>query len=427
MSLTEALDKNLVQVIPTGLGGYQGKCLEIIIKNTTAQVLSLEIPAGQLFASADSNVQDLVITKSQSLALAPRETERKQLYTMCTQAGNISPSQGTAFSTGEMASLPLQRLVQRIDAGNYQNSTAQSAVWSISNKESVRQIYGEDVSMVQDLAQIVSEERNISIDDFDLSPRRHQITSIKSSLEVLLDQDLSHARLMLVDEQGSIVRTYFDNRFYEQGFHQWKVGASHTLGDSAILFLRLLDGEELVAQKKVSITDSITTLKDIHTQSIMSYEVARDLKADIGIYDHENHLYFLIKKDHLIKKGVHRGQYIAKCQLPPEQDYFFKVLSGTEVLASEKVGDEKPQLFPKMKVRGAFAITLKQPLDNAVLAIYDEERKVKRILYNIRHLNPGSRQFTYTFEHRSGPEAKFYIRLVDQEGKTVEEKQVSGK
>lgn len=425
MSVADALDKKLIQLIPAGLGGYQGKCLEVIIKNTSSKILSLEIPAGQIFASEDSNVQDLVVTQSQTLALAPEARQKKQLFTMCTQSGNVSPGKGETFSLGEMASPSLHKLVQRIDAGNYQNSTAQSAVWSISNQESIDEVFGEDVDMVRDLVEVVSEERNISIDQFDLRPRRHQISTIKTSFEILLAKDLQKAQLVLVDEQGSVLRRYFTDRFYEQGFHQWKVGASHTRGDSALLFLRLMDGDEFVSEKKVSVNDSITTMKDFHSQSIMNYEVKQDLKADIGIFDKDNHLYFLIKRDHLIKKGIHRSQYIAKCQLPPQQDYFFKVLSGNEVIASQEVREDV-QVFARRELKGVFSVQIKEAIDQGVLFIYGEHKEDKKVLYNIKRLNPGQRQFIYTFKHHRGPEAVFFIGLSDKTGNILYKKQISG-
>lgn len=426
MSLDQALAKKLIKISPKGLGGFSGKCLEIIIKNTSNEILNLEIPAGQIFASKDSNVQDLVITKGRSLALGAQGQKRADFYAMCTQAKNIAPGQGEEFKLGKKAEPALFRLVQKIDQGNYQNSTAQSAVWAISDREDVRYIYGEDSSMVREMAQIVSEERNIPLESFEFRPRRHQITRIKSSMEVLLENDLKAAELSLVDQEGNIIRTYFEARFYERGFHQWKVGASHSLGDSADVYLRLTDGDELVFQKKVSISDSIPEMRELHSQAVLNYEVSRDLRADIGVYDEENRLYFLIKEDHLIRKGMHRGQYIAKCLLPPDKKFAFKVMMGDEVLAEKEAHfeGEKVRVYPKRSVQGKFLVKIEQPEESLQLGIYDAEGNLKRLLFKIHKLNPGNKVYSYRFEHRDGPGAKFYIRLIRENGELIKEKEI---
>ncbi|MEM6807381.1 MAG: hypothetical protein AAF696_38620, partial [Bacteroidota bacterium] len=403
-----------------------GKCLEIFIKNMSDEILNLEIPAGQIFASKDSNVQDLVITQGRSLALGAQGQKRADFYAMCTQAKNMSPSQGEKFGIGEMAEPSLFRLVQKIDQGNYQNSTAQSAVWALSDREDVRYIYGEDTAMVREVAQIVSEERNIPMERFEFRPRRHEITSIKSSMEVLLENDLAAANLSLVDTEGNIIRTYFEARFYERGFHQWKVGASHSLGDGADLYLRLTEGDQLVYQKKVSISDSIPEMQELHSQAILNYEVSRDLRADIGVYDEENRLYFLIKEDHLIRKGIHRGQYIAKCLLPPNKKYAFKVITENKVLAAKEVQFEgaKARIYQKRSVEGKFYVKIEQPEENLQLAIYDAEGNLKRLLYKIHRMNPGNKVYSYRFEHRDGRGAKFYIRLSRKNGEVIKEKEI---
>lgn len=426
LDLNEALAQKLIEITPRGLGGYQGKCLEIIIKNTSSQIVSLEIPAGQIFASEDSNIQDLVITQGQTLALSPNTQKRKQLYTMCTQAKNAAPSKGEIYSLGEMAKPSLFKLVSRIDQGNYQNSSAQSAVWAISDREDIRNVYGEDTSMVRNLAEVISEERNIDIASFDLRPRRHHITSIKSSMELLLKEDLEQAKLILVDQEGNTIRRYFEDRFYERGFHQWKVGASHTLGDSAELYLRLFEGERLVSEKKVLVSDSITTMREFHSEAVLSYEASLDLRADIGVYDAQNQLHFLIKADHPIKKGFHRGRYIAKCLLPPDQEFFIKVISEGKVLAQEiaKENTPAPTIYPKKNVMGVYRMNPKEALDDVSIGVYDAEGRLKKVLYKISHLNPGQRHLKYSFSHRDGPEADFYIRLVSQSGEILHEEKV---
>lgn len=242
ITLKEALTRKLVQIRIKGNGGYQGQCIKLAIKNDTDQVLSLEVPPGQMFPSEDSSVQDLITTAPLYVALEPRGVKNADLFTMCTQSYNMVPSEGERFSFGPMAEGFLLALAEKIAKGNYQNSTAQSAVWAVANRNPISDIYGADTAMVRDVATVVSEAWGIPVSQFDLQPRAHHITSINTSIEGLVNKHIREAKLAIYDKEGNIVRQYFEGKHFEPGFMQYRIGVNHTLGDSAELYLRLTDG-----------------------------------------------------------------------------------------------------------------------------------------------------------------------------------------
>ncbi|TAE47816.1 MAG: hypothetical protein EAZ89_16830 [Bacteroidetes bacterium] len=425
-SLLSALKSRLIQVKTEGKGGFQGKCIRLIISNKSTNSLTIEVPPGQMFISGDSSVQDLIVTQREEVVLIPGAIRAVELYTMCTQSYNAGPSQGEDFVLGEMAEGHLLSLVQTIDSGHYQNSSAQSAVWSVANREPVSCIYGEDTSMIRRLAREVSGATGIPISQFMLVPRAHHITSINTSLETLINKHLSRAQLALFDRAGRRIRTYFQDRKVEKGFMQWRVGASHTLGDSAVLYLRLSEGDSVIFEKQISATDSITPLKRYHSQAVLIYEAKTDLRADIGVYDAEGNLYFILAENKLIPKGMHRSTYIVGKDLPENQRFEVRIVTQGNVLAGEVLNPDAPVpvVYPPRTVSGAYAFDIDQPLHNVRLAIYDAEGRPKRILYDIAVMNPGHKRFTYSFEHRDGPEARFYLRLTDTEGNTLQEKEI---
>ena len=382
LTLPEALAQNIVQISVRGSGGYQGQCLQLAVKNLKPKILSLQIPAGYIFSSKDSAVQDLMVTKEMNLAMAPKSVKRMQLYTMCTQSRNMGPKKGEEFLAGNMAEGGLLTLAQKISNNDYQNSTAQSAVWTLANRESVRYIYGQDTSMVRDIAETVSEATGVSITEFLLEPRRHQITSIRTSMEALIPKHLEQASLVLYDADGNVVREYFAGKKVEMGFWQWKIGASHTLGDSAELFLRLKEGEEVISERQVLASDSVMPLQRIHSEAVMVYTAKESVKATVGIYDANDQLYFILDGDRYIPKGMHRSRFIAGKSLPFGQEYFVKVKVGEEVLASEKldVNAPPPKLYPKRSVSGKTVFNLKEAVYNGRLAIYDDQGRLKRII-----------------------------------------------
>lgn len=427
ITLEQALDQKLVRLAIQGTGGYQGECLRVMIQNLSAEALSLEIPAGQTFASEDSSVQDLMVTKEAMLVLAPSERKIKKLLTMCIQSFNMSPEAGEKFRLGALASGGLLTLAQKISRKGYQNSTAQSAVWSLANQESVRGIYGEDTAMVRDIARTVSEASGVPMSEFLFRPRTHSITSIRTSIEGLLKRELRSASLDLVTASGERIRTYFENRQLEAGFRQFRVGASHTLGASAELYLRLTEGEEVIMEKAVNPTDRVTPLLHLYQKVALTYEAPADMSTTVGVYDNNDNLYFLIKEGHLIKQGYNRGIFIAGCYVPQGKTYYLKVKQGDEIVAAQQLDPNSPppQLFAKIALQGEFYFEVRNTLNNAKVAIYTELGEMRRLIYDINHLKPGKKHISYHFQHYDGPDESFYIRLVGEEGTTLAEKKIS--
>ncbi|MEM7659578.1 MAG: hypothetical protein AAF399_25915 [Bacteroidota bacterium] len=426
LSLPEAIAQELVSISARGSGGYQGKCLQLAIKNLTNRVLVMEVPPGYIFPSEDSSVQDLMVTAPAIVAVGKKQVKRTMLYTMCTQSGNMGPKAGDRFLAGEMGETNLVSLAEKIAKNQYQNSTAQSAVWAVANMDPIRNMYGEDTSMVRDLALSVSEATGTPMAEFILVPRRHQITSIRASVEGLIPNHLQAARLGLYDAEGNLVREYFERRKVEKGYMQWKVGASHTLGDSAELSLRLFDGDQLILEKSVAAGDSVLPLQRMHSEAVLIYEVEEDVRANVGVYDEAGQLYFFLDEDRFIPDGMHRSRYIAGKDLPADQPYFLQIRAGEALLASEPISFDgpEPKIFRFRTISGTAKFRLKAEIRQARLAIYDEQGRLKRIMYDVHRMSPGQKQFRYRFQHDQGPEARFFLRLTDADGTILVEQEI---
>lgn len=424
VSVDSALAHHLIDIAMKGNGGYQGPRLHVWLKNLTPKPLSLMVPPGLQAASSDSNQQDLIITAPAYVTLDPREVKAVDLYTMCTQSYNLSPRRGEVFTLAGLAEGPLLDLVHKIAAGNYQNSTAQSAVWATVNRHGHQDVFGEDPDMVRDLAETVSQANDVPLSEFDLRPRRHQITSIGTSFEALTDRHLRHASLKIYRPDGELHQAYFSDKFVERGYHQWKIGVNHTLGDSAELRLVLAEGEEVIAERWVRLGDSILPLHRYHSEVVLSYDAPAAARAEMGVYDAAGELYFLLREDQSIQPGFHRSRVIVGTDLPRDRAYFVQVRANGQVLGSQPLHPEAaaPQRHAKRRVQGSALLQVSETLLDGRLALYDAEGRLKRVYYEIPRLNPGQRRFSYEFEHVAGPGAVFYLRLTDAEGQVVAEK-----
>lgn len=423
LSVREAFEKGLIRVSVKGNGGYQGNCIHLAVQNKTTGALLLAIPPGQLFPSKDSSVQDLVTTAPQLLALAPRATESVDIATMCTQSYNMGPRTGDAFSLGMMVEGHLLELVQLIASNNYQTSTAQSAVWSVANGDPVSSIYGSDTQMVRRVAMVVSEATGTPITDFHITPRRHEITAIRSSIECLIPKNLSHATLAVYDDDGNQIRRYFEDKAFEMGFMQFRIGLHHTDGPEAKFHLRLTEGEEVIASRPLAVTDTVVPLIQVHSQAVMNYRMEKEAIAEVGLYDEQGQLYLILQRGKRIPKGYHRATYIVGKALPAGHEYLVKIKVNGKTLAEQALDLDAPPpvRHAKRMVKGTFRIELTAPLQHAQLAVYDESGDMIRIFFEDSSLYPGKKALDYSFGHFQGPEARLFLRLTDGNGNVIQE------
>ncbi|HEY4800508.1 MAG TPA: hypothetical protein VII99_15620 [Bacteroidia bacterium] len=145
ISVEDAFKTGLVSGKIFGKGGYTGDIIKLKMKNLSNHPVSLSVEAGRRLDSKDSTIQDILVTKSVTLALLGNETKTFLLSGMCCQAHNAAPDSGRIFLIGKMGDSNLVKLAQFIDLNKwYNNYIAQSAVWVISDNNPIEDIGGSD-------------------------------------------------------------------------------------------------------------------------------------------------------------------------------------------------------------------------------------------------------------------------------------------
>ncbi|MEZ4686461.1 MAG: hypothetical protein R3B47_10465 [Bacteroidia bacterium] len=405
-------------------GGYQGEKLQLLLTNTSRKKMVLHLPAGQQFPSEDVDEQDLIHTQDRYIEMMAGNTRSVGIFTMCTQASNMSPRQGSSFQLGSLATGGLLAVAQTIAADNYQSSTAQSAVWAVSSGRPLDEIYARDTAMALRLARVASEALGREIPVVSYTPREHRITSIRTSINIIPQEHVTQGKLVAVDSAGREGYVYFTGKKLEAGFYQFRLGLNHTNDPESAFWLRFYDGDKLVSERKVSPTDTITPTMDVRTTVKMSFEIEDKMPVSVGVYDAEGLLYYYISEKAIVTPGTHNSTFQIGKNLPEGVEFWVVVkdTSGTEI-AREKMDPEKPMetLFNPIKRQGYIDFQLDEAVEGGSLGVYREDGELVRYLFTNARLNPGKKQYTYKFMHREGPDAKFTIKLVDAEGKVVYE------
>jgi len=425
ITLLTALEQKKIQVTASGTGSYQGLGIQLVIRNLGTDQLEVNIPAGLVFNSINESEQDLIVTKEALLVVLPKKNGQTAIYTMCIQASNSSPGKGSGFRPDRMAEAGLLKLVQHIAKHNYQNSTAQSAVWAVANGRPMSDIYSSDPAMTKELCSLVNEATGRPCTQSNYVARRHSITSVRTSLEVLLPERAGNAVLGLYDQSGQAIYVYFAGQSLPPGFHQFKPGIFHTLGDSAKVYLRLHDGGKLLAERLATVRDTILRLQTL-PETKVSYDLPKEVTARAGIYDEADQLYVLLQDSIKLTKGFHQSDFRKAIGVPFGKKYFFKVKAGGQTLAQQEIllNQLDKEKFAPLTKRGTFTFRLAEAVKDGKIAVYDPAGAIVWVVYEQVSMSPGTKQVAYVFQHRQGRGAEFWLRITSPDGKVLAEQMV---
>lgn len=156
ISVEEAVKKGWVRMSMSAKGGHVGNVMKMKMENLSTRNLDLKLEAGRRLDSRDSSEQDILVARQENFALAPKEKKQLTVAGFCCQAHNSSPDSGDVFGVGKMADDKLVKLAQFIDQKKmYNSSSAQDAVWVLSDNNPIESIYGED-AFTKELREYVS-------------------------------------------------------------------------------------------------------------------------------------------------------------------------------------------------------------------------------------------------------------------------------
>jgi hypothetical protein len=156
MDLQKALDSRSVSAKAYSLGGYQGNCINMELKNLSGDSLIVIVEAGRRLNSLEESDQDILITQEQIIVLKKSEGKTFPVNGYCCQANNHSPKQNARYGINRMADSNLVILARYMSTRNFDQFVIQQAVWAISDKRPTAQITTKNDSTLLPLRMLVS-------------------------------------------------------------------------------------------------------------------------------------------------------------------------------------------------------------------------------------------------------------------------------
>jgi len=431
VSFYDAVEQKKISFTAEGKGGYHGEALQLQIINLLPVPVKFKIEAGTQFDSQHDWTQNLMVVQDLIVSLVPKERSALSVYTVCIQAHNSSPPSGEKFTLLPKAKGELLRLAQIASEKKYFHySTVQSAVWAITDNEAIENVYGTDSAMLAAIIEPICSARGVRPSDFNFMPRAHRISSISTALECLLPDYVPNAALRAYDQNGRLVRTFWQGQTLKPGFYQFKVGINHYDGDSATFQLRLESGNNVVVQKVAAITDTIIPVRRLDKETIVTYDLSQETVARVAVYDSADNLYALVADNYKLTKGFHQSILQGARDLPEGITYYLKIteVPTGKVVISKKIifNEQERKKYPLLTKRGSVQVELKNPVKDAKLAIYDAEDRIVWVAFDNSQLSHGVKTYNYVFQHDYGEQAKFTAKITDGQGNIITEKCVQG-
>ena len=220
MSLEEANKKGLIKLIIKSKGGFRGDVIEMKIKNLCTSVLNFKLEAGRRLDSKNESQQDILVTKNEEFSISPKDIKTLNVYGMCCQAHNNCPTSNALYSIGKMADSNLINLARFIDSNKYYDSyTAQSAVWAISDNESIGGIRSMDKVESDQLQKYVSKITHRPIPAYSVDYDR-ELGGRANQIDGTFDYSLpanAHVTVAIYNINGALVQLLFENIGHQKG------------------------------------------------------------------------------------------------------------------------------------------------------------------------------------------------------------------
>lgn len=152
ISLEKAIKDKLISVTFQSNGNYSGKSVFCKIKNLNGKIVKISVPAGTYFKAPSESEQDLIIPQDEIIALNANESKNVLLNGFCCNLSNSAPKKEGKFTlVPSKAPKEMSKLLTFLKGKKFENHTLQDAIWTITNKSSVTDVYGGDEKAVEAL------------------------------------------------------------------------------------------------------------------------------------------------------------------------------------------------------------------------------------------------------------------------------------
>lgn len=257
--LKTAIEKKLVScsIYGNDESTHYYQPIKIDITNLTNKNISIRIPNGQKFIADSTDVQDVIITQEELIALSPKKKESKPLFAMCIQQYNSASNQSTTYRLGILATGSLDKIAKEIEIKKSFNTLGQYTIWAITDEFPLEEIAGFDEKESIHFQKFAANLLKVPAPKYE--PNKYDTyyetsRSFKRSVVGEFKYKFSsknHVTLGLFNEQDIIVRELYNNPHEKPGEHTFNFAFDTKNYSDPTYYIRMVVNGEVKINMKM--------------------------------------------------------------------------------------------------------------------------------------------------------------------------------
>lgn len=187
------------------------------IKNNTFTDLNIAIPSGTLFLPDNKQEQTLIAVQDIYAKLMPNQSKEIAVKAMCIEPSDRAGSGASKYTLNENKNDTLIKLAHYIYKNKYFTACAQTALWTLVNKNSLSNVYGSDSIEQKNLRKFLADNAGLKILNYnELNDYRYNYFVPPAPKETLSGYfqfgmlSPHHIQIAMFDTTGILVRELFN-------------------------------------------------------------------------------------------------------------------------------------------------------------------------------------------------------------------------
>lgn len=256
----DALAQKKITASATANGGsshYQ-QPVEVEMKNLTAETLSVALPVGRYFKSADTTDQNFVSTEPVLFTLAPGQVQKLPVSAMCVNHHKGAPGPGMAYAIKKPATEKLAKtadyIYQKRLSGSYMGQTV---MWCVSDNEPLEDVFGYGRTQVDDALKFLSALTGKAIpnppadDDYIHNPHAEPKIEVGGNFNFRFSTPKA-VHIAMFDGQNIAVRELYNNPAEPAGEHKVSFTFDGSVYNRGTYYIRFLADNRILMEQKMS-------------------------------------------------------------------------------------------------------------------------------------------------------------------------------
>lgn len=228
------------------------------LKNITSAPMSIELPVGRYFASNDTTKQNFVSTEPLFVTLSPGEVKKIPVSAMCLNHSKGAPQSGMDFKIKKQANPQLVKTAEFIHKNGLSGTyLGQTAMWCISDKEPLENVFSYNEAKVTETLQFLSTLTGKPVpappaaDDYLRNPRARPKISVGGAFEFRFSSPKA-IQVAMFDTQNIAVRELYNNPTEPAGSRKVEFAFDASVYNQGPYYIRFLVDNRIMMEQEMS-------------------------------------------------------------------------------------------------------------------------------------------------------------------------------